>query len=159
MKQLFFFFFCFNLHLNLEFLSTCVFITLYLQAVRLSCYSQKPGIPTSHPALSWLPKGSVTPSSSILSFYWFVEEKVVTLIWIKMKIFLMAPCGVRQFGHLKWLPLFNLTCSDRDLCVHVSLPASYICKWLFLEVLSVWRVFPLALCQLFPLSSLPWLDS
>lgn len=83
----------------------------------------------------------------------------MTLIWIQMKIFLMAPCGVRQFGHLKWLPLLNLTCSDRDLCVHVSLPASYACNWSFWKYWLREGLSPLLSVSFFPLSSLLWLDS
>lgn len=77
----------------------------------------------------WLPLGSETASSSIPASIFHIDfyRKIVTLIWIKMEMLLIAPCGVRQFGHLKWLLSFNLTCSEGNLCVHVSVFACFLC--------------------------------
>lgn len=96
--------------------------------------------------------GSVTASSSMLASILHIDfcRKMVTSIWIKTKMLLMAPCGGRQCGHLKWLPLFNLTCSGGDLCVHVSVFVCflYATNGSFFS-LGVCRGFsPFAPCQL-----------
>lgn len=68
-----------------------------------------------------------------------------------MEMLLIAPCGVRQFGHLKCLLSFNLTCSEGNFCVHVSVFACFLCAvkgafFLSLAVCTGSSAF--ALCQL-----------
>lgn len=134
---------------NPEFFSSCLVPLIRSCWTCLSCWGQLPWVPTVI-----LPYDSFHGLRNCIFLYpcfyfphWFYR-KTVTLIWIKMEMLLIAPCGVRQFGHLKWLLSFNLTCSEGNLCVHVSVFACFLCpmKGSFFKPCSVYRVF--CLCSL-----------
>lgn len=108
----------------------------------------------SHPAMWWLPLGSETASSSIPASIFHIDfyRKMVTLIWIKMEMLLIAPCGVRQFGHLKMITLVQSNLLRREFvstCVCVCLlPLGY--EGLFFKPCRVFCLCSLPVCCFCP---------